>query len=173
MDTCQFRTILVADVPRVRCAVHGTKQILVPWAEPGSGFTALFEALVIDWLKEASDLAVARRMGLTWDQASGIQERAVARGLARRAARSHDLAWRCIARVRHGDSTRARSDADLELRILMAVMRHARPRLRSLTPPRVRLPVCAATAPGSPRSRLHGVGSRRAAGRVYRIVFAP
>lgn len=84
LDTCQFRTILVADVPRVRCAVHGTKQILVPWAEPGSGFTALFEALVIDWLKEASILAVARRMGLTWDQASGIQERAVARGLARR-----------------------------------------------------------------------------------------
>ncbi|MCC6785255.1 MAG: transposase family protein [Planctomycetes bacterium] len=81
LDTCQFRTILVADVPRVRCATHGTKQILAPWAEPGSGFTALFEALVIDWLKEASILAVARRMGLTWDQASGIQERAVAREL--------------------------------------------------------------------------------------------
>ncbi len=24
------------------------------WAEPGSGFTALFERLVIDWLKEAN-----------------------------------------------------------------------------------------------------------------------
>ncbi len=84
LDTCQFQTILVSDVPRVRCAEHGVRQVKVPWADPGSGFTALFEALVIDWLKEASILAVARRMSLTWDQAAGIQERAVARGLARR-----------------------------------------------------------------------------------------
>jgi transposase len=41
---------------------------------------------VIDWLKEASMTAVARNMGLTWDQVSGIQARAVARGLARREA---------------------------------------------------------------------------------------
>ena len=26
----------------------------VPWEESGSGFTSLFEALAIDWLKEAS-----------------------------------------------------------------------------------------------------------------------
>ena len=36
LDTCQFRTILVADVPRVRCAEHGVHQIEVPWAESGS-----------------------------------------------------------------------------------------------------------------------------------------
>ena len=28
-------------------------QIAVPWSDPGSRFTALLEALVIDWLKEA------------------------------------------------------------------------------------------------------------------------
>jgi transposase len=84
LDTCQFRTILVAKVPRVNCAAHGVRQIAVPWAEPGSGFTALFEAVVIDWLREAAILAVARRMRLTWDQVAGIQERAVRRGLARR-----------------------------------------------------------------------------------------
>ena len=84
LDTCQFKTILEADVPRVECPTHGVLQIEVPWAEPGSGFTALMEALVIDWLKEASILAVARLMDLTWDEVDGIMQRAVRRGLARR-----------------------------------------------------------------------------------------
>lgn len=84
LDTCQYHTILVADVPRGECPAHGVRQIEVPWAEARSGFTALFEALVIDWLRETSQLAVARQMGLTWPQVHGIMERAVARGLARR-----------------------------------------------------------------------------------------
>lgn len=84
LDTCQYRTILVADLPRVRCSEHGILQIVPPWAEPGSRFTALFEALVIDWLREASFSSVARQMKLSWDQVSGIQARAVRRGLARR-----------------------------------------------------------------------------------------
>ena len=83
LDTCQLRTVLVAQVPRVSCPEHGVHQVAVPWADPGSAFTALFEALVIDWLKEASIQAVAKRMGLSWDEADGIQGRAVARGLAR------------------------------------------------------------------------------------------
>jgi transposase len=51
---------------------------------PGSRFTALFEALVIDWLQEASFSAVTRQLSLRGDQVEGIQERAVRRGLARR-----------------------------------------------------------------------------------------
>jgi len=58
--------------------------VSVPWAEPGSGFTALFEVLVIDWLKEASTAAVSRLMGLSWNAIDGIMQRAVERGLARR-----------------------------------------------------------------------------------------
>lgn len=85
LDTMQYRTILQAQVPRVRCDEHGVHQISVPWAEAGSRFTALFEALVLDWLHEASFLAVSRRLRLSWDQVAGIQSRAVARGLARRA----------------------------------------------------------------------------------------
>lgn len=86
LPTCQYRTILSAEVPRVRCPEHGVKTLAVPWSEPGSGsgFTALFEALVIDWLREASILAVARQLGLTWDQVDGVLQRAVRRGLARR-----------------------------------------------------------------------------------------
>ena len=84
LDTCQYQTILVGEIPRIRCEEHGILQIAVPWAEPGSRFSALFEALVIDWLVETSLSAVARRTKLSWDQVAGIQERAVLRGLARR-----------------------------------------------------------------------------------------
>jgi len=84
LDTCQFRTFLVADVPRVECEEHGVHQVFLPWAEPGSRFTALFEAQVIDWLKEAPLSAVARQLHLSWDAVNGILQRAVARGLRRR-----------------------------------------------------------------------------------------
>lgn len=86
LDTCQYKTILLADVPRVKCEEHGVVTVSVPWAEPGSGFTAMFEALVIDWLKEASTSAVSRLMGLSWNAIDGIMQRAVARGLLRREA---------------------------------------------------------------------------------------
>jgi len=86
LDTCQFQTYLVADVPRVQCPEHGVRQVAVPWAEPNSGFTALFEALVIDWLREASMSAVSRQLGVTWDEVDRIMGRAVERGLARRQA---------------------------------------------------------------------------------------
>jgi transposase len=57
----------------------------VPWAEERSRFTALFEALVIDWLQQTESIAaVAHGMRLSWDQVAGIRARAVKRGLARR-----------------------------------------------------------------------------------------
>lgn len=85
LDTCQYRTILVAKVPRVKCDEHGVRQVGVPWAEERSRFTALFEALVIDWLRATENIsAVAKGMRLTWDEAAGIRSRAVARGMRRR-----------------------------------------------------------------------------------------
>jgi len=84
LDTCQFQTLLHAAVPRVQCATHGVRTIQVPWAERHSHFTLLFERLAIAWLREATPTAVARRLGLTWEEANGIVERAVRRGLARR-----------------------------------------------------------------------------------------
>ena len=83
-DTCQYKTILETDVHRARCLKHGVVTTAVPWAEPGSGFTALFEALVIDWLKESSTAAVARLMGLVRNAIDGNMRRAVKRGLKRR-----------------------------------------------------------------------------------------
>ena len=46
----------------------------------------LFERLAIDWLKAASQTAVAKHLGLSWDEIHGIMDRAVERGLARREA---------------------------------------------------------------------------------------
>ena len=84
LDTCQYRTILAAEVPRVQCEHHKVKQIEVPWSESRSRFTALFEAVVIDWLQEASTAAVAQQLGLSWDEVDGVMQRAVQRGLQRR-----------------------------------------------------------------------------------------
>ena len=84
LDTCQYRTILAAELPRVQCERHKVKQVAAPWSESGSRFTALFEALVIDWLREANTAAVAQQMGLSWDEVDGIMQRAVQRGLERR-----------------------------------------------------------------------------------------
>ncbi len=86
LDTCQYQTIVHAEPPRAECGEHGVKVLKLPWAEPRSRFTALFEALAIAWLKEASQTAVARRLQLSWDEIHGIMERAVKRGLERRTA---------------------------------------------------------------------------------------
>ena len=81
LDTCQYRTILHADPPRSQCPTHGVRVVKLPWAEPSSRFTALFESLAIAWLKAASQKAVADQLGLSWDEIHGIMERAVKRGL--------------------------------------------------------------------------------------------
>jgi transposase len=87
LDTCQMQTLLTASVPRAACSEHGVVQMSVPWAAPGSRFTALFEALVIDWLKIAPISAVAKTLGLGWSQVDGIMQRAVQRGLDRKPRR--------------------------------------------------------------------------------------
>ena len=85
LDTCQYQTILMAKVPRIKCDEHGVRQVRVPWAEERSRFTALFEALVIDWLGATESIAaVSSGMRLSWEEVAGIRSRAVARGMKRR-----------------------------------------------------------------------------------------
>src|SRR5215831_13714939 len=86
LDTCQYQTILHAAPPRTNCSEHGPRVVKLPWAEPGSRFTALFERLAIDWLKVASQKAVGQHLDLSWDEIHGIMDRAVERGLKRRQA---------------------------------------------------------------------------------------
>lgn len=53
LDFFQFEAWLHCDVPRVACAGCGkTTQMPVPWARPGSGFTAAFEALALALCQE-------------------------------------------------------------------------------------------------------------------------
>jgi transposase len=47
LDFFQHKTFLSARVPRVKCSEHGVLQVPVPWARPGSGFSLMFEGLVI------------------------------------------------------------------------------------------------------------------------------
>jgi transposase len=87
LDSCQFKTILVASVPRVSCAEHGTQTVRVPWAEKYSRFTKLFERLAIDVMLECSVKGACEILGVSWDEADGIKGRAVQRGLERKPVR--------------------------------------------------------------------------------------
>jgi transposase len=83
LDTMQFRTYLHARPPRVDCPEHGLLQVKLPWAEPMSRFTALFERLAVDVLKECDVQGAAKILRLSWDEAWHLAERAVRRGVGR------------------------------------------------------------------------------------------
>lgn len=59
----QYTTVLRARVPRVDCGKCGKRMVEVPWARPGSGFTLLFEALVLAMAAHMPMAAVARLVG--------------------------------------------------------------------------------------------------------------
>ena len=82
LDSCGFSTHLHARPPRVECPEHGVRQVALPWAEPMSRFTALFERLAVDVLKECDVLGASRLLHLSWDETWHLMERAVARGQA-------------------------------------------------------------------------------------------
>jgi transposase len=59
----QHEAYLQARVPRIRCQQHGVRQVSVPWAREGSGFTLLFEALAMLLMREMPVKAAARLVG--------------------------------------------------------------------------------------------------------------
>lgn len=59
----QHQAYLTARVPRVRCETCGIKMVSVPWARPDSGFTLLFEAMVMTMVSAMPVKAVARMVG--------------------------------------------------------------------------------------------------------------
>jgi transposase len=88
LDSCQFLTYLHARAPRVSCPAHGVHQVTLPWAQAGSRFTNLFEALAIDVLLAANVKKAAQILRITWDEAWHLMERAVNRG---RSAKNNDV----------------------------------------------------------------------------------
>ena len=87
LDSCQFQTFLHARPPRVQCPTHGVRQVLLPWAEPKSRFTLLFERMAIDVLQLTHIKAARQILRLTWDETWHILSRAVERGLRRKQPR--------------------------------------------------------------------------------------
>ena len=59
----QHQAYLHARVPRARCASCGVRKIAVAWARQDSGFTLLFEALLMTMLTAMPVSAVARLVG--------------------------------------------------------------------------------------------------------------
>lgn len=87
LDTCQFETILEAEVPRVKYADGSVEEVAVPWAERFSRLTKLMEGFVIRVLQASRSVSeAAGLLGLGWEQVNGVMKRAVGRGLLRREA---------------------------------------------------------------------------------------
>ena len=84
MDTCQFKTILEAAVPLVECSEHGAQTVQVPWAEGSSRFTLFFESFAVQVLEACPTARAGELLRVSWDEADGIKQRAVRRGIARR-----------------------------------------------------------------------------------------
>lgn len=85
LDAVGHEVVLVCAVPRCACPEHGVLQLPVPWAEPGSRFTLMFEAHAVQLLEASRSVRqAAELLRLDWDSVQRIMERAVRRGLTRR-----------------------------------------------------------------------------------------
>ncbi len=97
LDTCQFKTRIQADVPRVKCTEHGVLTLQVPWADSSSHYTMLFESRVLILTQENTISAVSRQLRLSWSNIDRIIRKGIARGLERR--------WELDCRHLHVDET--------------------------------------------------------------------
>lgn len=89
LDSCQYKTLLVASPPRVKCPEHGVKNAPVPWAEKSSRFTLLFERFAIDVLLATQTVKGAQGVLRTsWDETWLVVQKAVGRGRARKTDRA-------------------------------------------------------------------------------------
>ena len=85
LDTCQFKTYLVASIPRVICSEHKIKSIIVPWSRSNGHFTMLFESFAIELLQATfNQTKTAELLRISFSQINTIMKSAVNRGLLRR-----------------------------------------------------------------------------------------
>jgi transposase len=85
-DTMQFETIIIARIPRCQWTECGVKTITLPWAERHSRFTLMFEGFAVELLPHCSNTnAAADMLESGWHATDEIMNRAVKRGLSRRA----------------------------------------------------------------------------------------
>jgi transposase len=65
LDFFEHQAFLTARVPRVECPEHKVRLVAVPWARERSGFTLLFEALVMAMVREMPVATLAGLVGET------------------------------------------------------------------------------------------------------------
>lgn len=73
LDTCQLKTYLACEVPRVQCQEHGIVTVRVRWAGSHSRFSVHFERLAIDLLQAfKKQKKVAEMLRISFDQLHGF-----------------------------------------------------------------------------------------------------
>jgi len=85
LDTMQFKTYLIASLPRVECKEHGIQTVKVSWCEPGSDSLFCLKRFAITVLLAARVQAkAASLLRLSPSQIHDLMERSVSRGPSRR-----------------------------------------------------------------------------------------
>ena len=65
LDFFQHEAYISARVPRVTCSACGVRLVTVPWARPGSNFTLLMEALLLELVRQMPVHGVSRLTGIS------------------------------------------------------------------------------------------------------------
>jgi transposase len=85
LDCMEYQTWIVCRQPRSRCREHGVRTVSVPWAEPLSRMTPMFEQHCIAVLLSCQTVTAAQRLlGIGESEVASVRRRAVQRGLQRR-----------------------------------------------------------------------------------------
>ena len=72
LDLGTVPVLLVADLPRVRCPVHGVISAHVPWARHGAGHTIAFDQTVAWLATQTSKTAVTELLRIAWRTVGSI-----------------------------------------------------------------------------------------------------
>ncbi len=85
LDTCQFETIIKAQVPQLKYSDGTIEELTVPWAQRYSRVTQLMEAFVLRLLQACPNTSkVCALCGLSWATVNSIMLKGVERGMAQR-----------------------------------------------------------------------------------------
>jgi len=82
-DTCEYKTMLNVEYPRVKCLSCGVKAIIPPFAAANSRFTKAFEKRILQLCFSSSVQKVAKDLKLHWHVVDRMKRRAIKRGLDR------------------------------------------------------------------------------------------
>lgn len=122
----QHECILDVRVPRVKLPDGAVRLIEPPWAGKLSGFTLLFEALVLSLCREMPFAAVARLVGESWHRVAANAERYVELALAEAdLADVHEIAVDETSKARRHDYVTVAADAERRAVIFVTETREA------------------------------------------------